>query len=172
MFKPYTAHSLTCVNISTDWGCHASFTFDTHNWHLTVRWMPTIPRVFLLCCRWLRLLSPIHSPALLPYLQQRLGLLTCWRCFSLLFHLLFHAVPLSLLNRFLTRAFYFSIAKVGQASCCMGRSHCLARKSFKDFGVQLLLYPNSRVILIEIFVGHLLTFSFLLLASGCMHCKN
>ena len=38
---------------------------------------------------------------------------------------------------------HFYFAKVGQASCCKGHIPCLPRKSFKDFGVQLLLSPNS-----------------------------
>ena len=131
------------MHIPHDWGCHACWLFDTHNCLFTLLWMPTIPQVFHLCCRWLRLLSHIHSPAFLPYLQQRLGLLACWRSLSLLFHLLLHAVPLWLFNRFLTLAFSFFHCK-GRASVILqGHVSTLSRKSFKDFGVQLLLSPNS-----------------------------
>ena len=81
--------------------------------------------------------------SLLPCSQQRFGLLALWRsfaCYFILHSALYHFVCSI---DFLLSLSHFSIAKVGQASCCKGRSPYLARKSFKDFGVQLLLSPNS-----------------------------
>ena len=64
-------------------------------------------------------------------LQQRLGLLPSWRGLACYFNPSFRVVPLYPFNRFpLLALLYFSIAKVGQASCCKGTlPHCLEKFS-------------------------------------------
>ena len=108
----------------------------------SIRNITPYSEAFNLCYSWERLLYRILSPLFYPAHNRD------WGC--LLDGVALPAISSSIPRRttmsvlwFPTRAFYFSIAKVGQASCCKGRSPYLARKSFKDFGVQLLLDPNS-----------------------------
>ena len=135
--------------------------------------MSVIPRGLLLYCllEWAssfhRILSPIFSPA---STEIRAACLLSW--LSLLFHLLFHAVPLCLFCDFLLALSIFPLQRSGKRHAARVVVPTWLEKVSKILGCSCSWIQILCVILIEIFVGHLLTFSFLLLASGCMHCKN
>ena len=141
--RPYIwVVSLPCVNISFDWGCRACYCLPLIIGFWCFNISPPYREAFNLCYSWERLLYRILSPLFYPAHNRDLGCLLVGVALPAISSSIPRRTTLSVLW-FPTRAFYFSIAKVGQASCCKGRSPYLALKSFKDFGVQLLLDPNS-----------------------------
>ena len=112
---------LTCANYSSDWGCHASFYVDFIIGAFSFAVSPSY-REFSTYAAAENGFLHLFILLFFSILQQRLGLLSLWRsfaCYFILHSALYHFVCSI---DFLLALSHFSIAKVGQASCCKGHT--------------------------------------------------